>query len=166
MCLISSLMSNTFISVVLCPCVMSYLLILVIQFLLPWYYPYCSTLCTLPNIILSSIGTLLILKCGLLYVSNIYVINLYSLYYWIRYSIREYTSTYISNINELSVSIFGIMFSESLFFMTFFWLLFQFIYSILYSVEGIYISDTNELTFTNTFLLSNSGLSLGYGLII
>ena len=33
-------------------------------------------------------------------------------------------------------------------------------------MEGIYISDTNELTFTNTFLLSNSGLSLGYGLII
>lgn len=159
-------MSNTFISVVLCPCVMSYLLMSNI-YLLPWYYPYCSTLYILPilwisicSILSLSICILLILISGLLY-DHIYIIN----FLWYRYSIREYTSTYISNINVLSVLIFGIILSESLFFITFFWLSFQSFCYYLHSLEGIYMSDPNVLTFINTFLLSVNGLSLGYALL-
>lgn len=165
-------MSNIFISVVLCPYVMSYLLHQITFSSLPWYYPYCSTLCTLPFLWLSicsillllSIGTLLILiYWSLLYHGHSEVSNIL----WILgyYNIREYISTYLSNINELSVLIFDIIISEDLFFITFFWLSFHYLLSYGLSMEDIYMSDANVITFINTFLLSNSGLSYGYSLV-
>ena len=138
-------MSNIFISIIHCPWLLSYLIISIIGFLgLPWYYPY--------------------FYCYYLYIN--YIINFYSLNYWIRDSIREYTSIYISFIIMMSVAFYVLIFSESLFFITFFWSSFHILCSSIWSLEGIYLSDPSELAFTNIILLSNSSLSLGNTLII
>ena len=129
----SHLMSNTFIQLVHCSWLFPYLIVSVISILsIPWYYLYIN-----------------------------YIINFYLLNFWIRDNIREYTSTY-----DILIEIFFVVFcilvvSESLFFITFFWSSFHTSCSLIWIIEGLYLSDPNELTFTNTVLLSNSGLSLG-----
>jgi hypothetical protein len=96
----SSLMANTFVLVVHCPWLLSYLLVSVISLIgLPWYYLY--------------------FYCYYLYIN--YIIDFYLLNFWIRDSIREYTSTYEILIGMMSVAFYVLIFSESLFFITFFW---------------------------------------------
>lgn len=110
-----------------------------------------SVIVYLNSIVLSVIGLLLSLVCCI---------------YWIRDGIREYTSTYMSVIVLISVSLLGILVSESILFATLFWSLFQPFCSYLYSLEGVYTSDPSFHTYSNTIILSNSGVSLGCVLVI
>lgn len=131
-------MSNTFIQLVHCPWLLPYLIVSVISVLsFPWYYLYIN-----------------------------YIIDFYLLNFWIRDSIREYTSTYEILIGMFFVVFCVLILSESLFFITFFWSSFHTSCSSVWSQEGLYLADPNELTFTNTVLLSNSGLSLGCAYLI
>lgn len=131
-------MSNVFIQLVHCPWLLPYLIVSVISVLsFPWYYLYIN-----------------------------YIIDFYLLNFWIRDSIREYTSTYMSLIITYSIAFYALIFSESLFFITFFWSSFHTSCSLVSSLESLYLSDPSELSFSNTVLLSNSGLSLGYVLIV
>lgn len=142
-------MSNTFIQLVHCPWLLTYLVVFVISLLiLPWYYPHY-----IPH-----------WYCYYFYI--IYVLNFLSINLWITDSIREYTSTYMSLIIVLSVAFYVLVLSESMFFMTFFWSSFHTSCSSVWSLESLYLSDPSELAFSNTVLLSNSGLSLGCALVI
>jgi len=89
----SHLMSNIFIQLVHCPWLLPYLIISVISILsFPWYYLYIN-----------------------------YIIDFYLHNFWIRDSIREYISTYDILIRIFFVVFCVLIFSESLFFITFFW---------------------------------------------
>lgn len=94
------------------------------------------------------------------------VIAIVSCNYWIRDWIREYTSTYMSITILLSVAFIGVMSSEILFFNTLFWSWFQPFCSYLHSLEGVYYSDPTVISYINTVILSNCGISLGCTLII
>lgn len=72
----------------------------------------------------------------------------------------------MSVIVLISVSLLGILVSESILFATLFLSLFQPLSSYLYSLEGVYTSDPSSHTYSNTIILSNSGISLGYVLVI
>jgi heme/copper-type cytochrome/quinol oxidase subunit 3 len=131
----SYVMSNPFIQLILCP----------------WLLPY---------LIVSVISINNMFNTSLLIVW-MYVIGGYSFNFWIRDSIREYTSTYEILIGMFFMLFCSLVLSESLFFITFFWSSFHATCSLVWSSEGLYLPDPSELTFTNTVLLSNSGLSLG-----
>jgi hypothetical protein len=84
----------------------------------------------------------------------------------VRDCIREYTSSYtmISISNPILCVVF--IFSEILFFLTFFWSSFHCSCSVGINQPisaGFYEPDPNDLTYTNTVLLSNSGISLSVG---
>ena len=72
----------------------------------------------------------------------------------------------MSVIVLISVSLLGILVSESILFATLFLSLFQPLSSYLYSLEGVYTSDPSSHTYSNTIILSNSGVSLGCVLVI
>ena len=75
--------------------------------------------------------------------------------------IREYSSTY-DILTLIILLLFCIMiFSESLFFLPFFWASFHATCSSMWSSHSYCTLDPWEVTSTNTVLLSNSGLSLG-----
>jgi len=87
-------------------------------------------------------------------------------WFCIRDSIREWTSSYnmISISNPILCVVF--IFSEILFFLTFFWSSFHCSCSVGINQPisaGFYEPDPNDLTYTNTVLLSNSGISLSVG---
>jgi heme/copper-type cytochrome/quinol oxidase subunit 3 len=72
----------------------------------------------------------------------------------------------MSVIVLISVSLLGILVSESILFAILFWSLFQPFCCYLYSLEGVYTSDPSSHTYSNTIILSNSGVSLGCVLVI
>lgn len=80
---------------------------------------------------------------------------------WVRDSIREYTSIHLVLIEIFVMAFCVLILTESLFFVTFFWSLFYTSCSSIWFQEGMYLSDSINLTFVNTVLLSNSGLCLG-----
>ena len=129
-----------------------------------------SIICTVGPIINSL--TLYIINSVIVYLNSIVLsvsgllFSLICCIYWIRDGIREYTSTYMSVIVLISVSLLGILVSESILFATLFLSLFQPLSSYLYSLEGVYTSDPSSHTYSNTIILSNSGISLGYVLVI
>lgn len=96
----------------------------------------------------------------------IYVVSMLYYIYWIRDGIREYTSTYIILILMISISMVCILVTESIIFATMFISMFQPLYCYLYSLEGIYITDPHLHTYSNTIILSSSGVSLGYFLVL
>jgi cytochrome c oxidase subunit 3 len=186
-------MSYTFISVVLCPYILSYLIISVLSIYMMFYHSWIhfitSILCPLHHnhththpmishtqpytitsivfqysIILYSYSLILIVYQLVVLVISWILFQFINI--WIINNIREYTSIYISVIIILSVSLFGIITSESLYFITFFSTYFQLSCSSLHSMEGIYLSNPSDISYTNTFILSYSGLLLAYALVI
>jgi hypothetical protein len=138
-----NVMSNPFVSLVSCPWLLSYLLIIL---------SYLIACISSSSICISS-------NCICIYVW-MYVIGGYSFNFIIRDVIREYTSTYVILIGMLFMIFCSLVLSESLFFIAFFWSSFHATCSLVWSQEGLYLPDPSELSFVNCVLLSNSGLSL------
>jgi len=115
---------------------------------------------TTSNNILTSCN---VISCNLI-LSSLHWIILIWFNIWINNCIREYTSTYEVLFDLFFMAFLSLVLSESLFFITIFYsslYTYSCSYSIYSTLEGLYLSDPNSLTFTNTILLSNSGLSLG-----
>merc|ERR1712206_71485 len=71
---------------------------------------------------------------------------------------------YTSDLNSAYSSVFFLLLSEGLLFLSFFWASFHSLSSPSLGVwpgEGFYLPDPCELTFANTLLLSNAAVSLG-----
>jgi len=140
-----------------------------------WYYPYCSYVIDwYSGYGIHSIGvyfgivvvSCVSVCCMLLYVVMMLMLCLVSYNYWIRDSIREYTSTYVTVMILICVSLIWFIASEILFFITMFWWWFQAFCSYVHSLEGVYISDPSSHVYINLIILSNSGISLGSTLVI
>merc|ERR1712224_112416 len=87
-----------------------------------------------------------------------------SLHFWFRDLIREFYKKYEILLMVLFLVFFLFLISEALLFISFFWASFHSLSSPSAGVwpgEGFYVPDPTELTFTNTFLLSNAAVSLG-----
>merc|ERR1712032_675763 len=91
-----------------------------------------------------------------------------SFHFWFRDLLREFAKKY-----EVLLIIFFLVFflflaSEGLLFVSFFWASFHSLSSLtlgICPVEGFYLPDPCELTFSNTLLLSNADISLGNAFI-
>merc|ERR1712083_474277 len=89
---------------------------------------------------------------------------IFSFHFWFRDLLREFGKKY-----EVLLIIFFLVFllflvSEGLLFVSFFWTSFHSLSSLtlgICPVEGFYLPDPCELTFSNTLLLSNAAVSLG-----
>merc|ERR1712228_935303 len=93
---------------------------------------------------------------------------IFSFHFWFRDLLREFDKKY-----EVLLIIFFLVFllflvSEGLLFVSFFWTSFHSLSSLtlgICPVEGFYLPDPCELTFSNTLLLSNAAISLGNAFI-
>lgn len=149
----SSLMSNTFISLVHCLWLLAYLVVSVIGLLvLPWSHPYWY--CYYFYIIyILKICMIIVFSSGVLSSSLVFFIVC-----WSSCSIREYTSTYILLSISLSVVFYVIIGSESMFFITIFGSLSDVSCSSVWSLDGFQVSDSIQVAFSITVLLSVGGL--------
>jgi cytochrome c oxidase subunit 3 len=85
-------------------------------------------------------------------------------HYWCRDLLREFIKKYEILLMVMFISLLGVIVSEALLFMSFFWVSFHSISSPSLGVwpgESFYVPDPCELTFANTLLLSNAAVSLG-----
>merc|ERR1712241_1580458 len=88
----------------------------------------------------------------------------FSLHFWVRDLIREFSKKYEILLICLFLLFFIFLASEGLLFVSFFWASFHSLSSLTLGVslgEGFYFSDPFELTFANTLLLSNAAVCLG-----
>merc|ERR1712110_729134 len=88
----------------------------------------------------------------------------FSLHFWIRDLIREFSKKYEVLLICLFLLFFIFLVSEAPLFVSFFWASFHSLSSLTLGVslgEGFYLPDPSELTFANTLLLSNAAVSLG-----
>merc|ERR1739845_131473 len=88
----------------------------------------------------------------------------FSLHFWIRDLIREFSKKYEILLICLFLLFFIFLASECLLFISFFWAPFHSLSSLTLGVslgEGFYLPDPFELTFANTLLLSNAAVCLG-----
>merc|ERR1712151_1477933 len=89
---------------------------------------------------------------------------IFSLHFWFRDLLREFTKKYEILLMVLNVVFFLFLASEALLFISFFWASFHSLSSPTLGIwpgEGFYLPDPCELTFANTLLLSNAAVSLG-----
>merc|ERR1712122_470870 len=99
-----------------------------------------------------------------LFLSFLFFELIFSFHFWFRDLLREFDKKY-----EVLLIIFFLVFflflaSEGLLFVSFFWASFHSLSSLtlgICPVEGFYLPDPCELTFSNTLLLSNAAVSLG-----
>merc|ERR1711935_396565 len=87
-----------------------------------------------------------------------------SFHFWFRDLLREFAKKYEILLMVLFLVFFLFLASEALSFISFFWASFHSLSSLtlgICPVEGFYLPDPCELTFSNTLLLSNAALSLG-----
>jgi len=88
----------------------------------------------------------------------------FSLHFWIRDLIREFSKKYEILLICLFLLFFIFLASECLLFISFFWASFHSLSSLtlgICPVEGFYLPDPCELSFSNSLLLSNAAVSLG-----
>merc|ERR1712014_569968 len=88
----------------------------------------------------------------------------FSLHFWIRDLIREFSKKYEILLICLFLLFFIFLASEALLFISFFWASFHSLSSLTLGVslgEGFYLPDPFEITFANTLLLSNAAVCLG-----
>jgi cytochrome c oxidase subunit 3 len=106
----------------------------------------------------------MILCTNITLVSHIVILSINCIHSWIRDSIREFTASYVSVIGILTLAFWLLVGTESLFFVTLFWLVFHLSCSTLSCSEFLYIPSYYTISFTNSIVLSNSGfcLSLAY----
>merc|ERR1711970_1381017 len=83
--------------------------------------------------------------------------------FWFRDLLREFYKKYEILLMVLFLVFFLFLAYEALLFVSFFWASFHSLSSpsLICTGEGFYLPDPCELTFANTFLLSNAGVSLG-----
>merc|ERR1712113_209052 len=89
---------------------------------------------------------------------------LFSFHFWFRDLLRELAKKYEILLMVLFLLFFLFLASEALLFISFFWASFHSLSSLtlgICPVEGFYLPDSCELTFSNTLLLSNAAVSLG-----
>jgi cytochrome c oxidase subunit 3 len=93
-----------------------------------------------------------------------YLINVYSIHMWLRDSIREFTACYDSSLCILFIAFWLLVGTESLFFVTLFWLVFHISCSTLSYSTFLSFASYYTISFTNSIVLSNSGfcLSIAY----
>merc|ERR1712224_571261 len=87
-----------------------------------------------------------------------------SFHFWFRDLLREFAKKYEILLMVLFLVFFLFLASEGLLFVSFFWTSFHSLSSLtlgICPVEGFYLPDPCELTFSNTLLLSNAAVSLG-----
>merc|ERR1711933_522709 len=87
-----------------------------------------------------------------------------SFHFWFRDLLREFAKKYEILLMVLFLVFFLFLASEALLFISFFWACFHSLSSLtlgICPVEGFYLPDPCELTFSNTLLLSNAAVSLG-----
>merc|ERR1711948_172188 len=87
-----------------------------------------------------------------------------SFHFWFRDLLREFAKKYEILLMVLFLVFFLFLASEALLFVSFFWACFHSLSSLtlgICPVEGFYLPDPCELTFSNTLLLSNAAVSLG-----
>ena len=87
-----------------------------------------------------------------------------SYHFWCRDLLRELDKKYEVLLIIFFLLFGGVLVSEALLFVSFFWTSFNSLSSItlgIISHEAFYLPDPCELTFTNTLLLSNAAISLG-----
>merc|ERR1739838_1291311 len=87
-----------------------------------------------------------------------------SFHFWFRDLLREFSRKYEILLMVLLLVFFLFLASEALLFISFFWASFHSLSSLtlgICPVEGFYLPDPCELTFSNTLLLSNAAVSLG-----
>merc|ERR1712018_878505 len=88
----------------------------------------------------------------------------FSFHFWIRDLLRELAKKYEVLLICLFLLFLLFLASEALLFVSFFWATFHSLSCPTLGVclgEGFYLPDPCELTFANTFLLSNAAVSLG-----
>merc|ERR1712226_443429 len=94
----------------------------------------------------------------------LFLIVLLSLHHWFRDLLRELAKKYEILLMVLFLVFFLFLASEALLFISFFWASFHSLSSLtlgICPVEGFYLPDPCELTFSNTLLLTNAAVSLG-----
>merc|ERR1712199_71423 len=87
-----------------------------------------------------------------------------SFHFWFRDLLREFAKKNEILLMVLFLVFFLFLASEALLFISFFWASFHSLSSLtlgICPVEGFYLLDPCELTFSNTLLLSNAAVSLG-----
>merc|ERR1711988_1478340 len=87
-----------------------------------------------------------------------------SFHFWFRDLLREFAKKYEILLMVLFLVFFLFLASEALLFVSFFWASFHSLSSLTLGIcplEGFYLPDPSELTFSNTLLLSNAAVSLG-----
>merc|ERR1711883_20786 len=87
-----------------------------------------------------------------------------SFHFWFRDLLREFAKKYEILLMVLFLVFFLFLVSEALLFISFFWASFHSLSSLTLGIcplEGFYLPDPSELTFSNTLLLSNAAVSLG-----
>merc|ERR1712037_466913 len=92
----------------------------------------------------------------------------FSFHFWFRDLLREFAKKYEILLIILFLVFFLFLASEALLFVSFFWASFHSLSSLtlgICPVEGFYLPDPCELTFSNTLLLSNAAISLGNAFI-
>lgn len=126
---------------------------------LPWYYPHYGNY-AFPSLSYKYLGPLIIVFLILVYCYLMLCL-------WFRDICKEYLCNVKILIMMLSLGFFGLILSEVMFFITYFWSLFHTTcYSSGLFVDGLWLSDQCVLTFWNTIILCLCGLSLGYALVI
>merc|ERR1712224_1053301 len=88
----------------------------------------------------------------------------FSFHFWFRDLLREFAKKYEILLMVLFLVFFLFLASEGLLFVSFFWASFHSLSSLTLGIcplEGFYLPDPSELTFSNTLLLSNAAVSLG-----
>merc|ERR1712054_233063 len=89
---------------------------------------------------------------------------IFSFHFWSRDLLRELQKKYEILLMVLFLLFGGVLASEALLFVSFFWASFHSLSSPVLSMwpgEAFYLPDPCELTFANTLLLSNAAVSLG-----
>merc|ERR1712032_84014 len=89
---------------------------------------------------------------------------IFAFHFWFRDLLRELAKKYEILLMVLFLVFLLFLVSEGLLFVSFFWTSFHSLSSLtlgICPVEGFYLPDPCELTFSNTLLLSNAAVSLG-----
>ncbi len=104
----------------------------------------------------------IICSCILVFFS--FTLVFFSYHFWCRDLLRELDKKYEVLLIIFFLLFGGVLVSEALLFVSFFWTSFHSLSSItlgIISHEAFYLPDPCELTFANTLLLSNAAISLG-----
>ena len=100
----------------------------------------------------------------LIFIGFYYLLFFLSFHFWCRDLLRELDKKYEVLLIIFFLLFGGVLVSEALLFVSFFWTSFHSLSSItlgIISHEAFYLPDPCELTFANTLLLSNAAISLG-----